>query len=223
MKPLLVLHDSKRIHISLHSTTLASRLLRATPKEQCSRHEDAIQLLRSVLSRLTPSGIICNSNRARFPLSLAMQSNSFPVVEFDRSKLMIRIEVTLNADPTAISPVVEGIMEMARRLECAAGKEFEIETALREALANAIVHGCKNDPTQKVQCCVGCDDERGMLIVVRDPGSGFDPFAIPDPCNGENVFSNHGRGIYLINQLMDEVKFENNGTEIHMRKYPVPR
>src|ERR1039458_508848 len=54
---------------------------------------------------------------------------------------MISIEVTLNADPTAISPVVEGIMEMARRLECAAGKEFEIETALREALANAIVHG----------------------------------------------------------------------------------
>jgi serine/threonine-protein kinase RsbW len=142
-----------------------------------------------------------------------------PVVEFDRSKLMIRIEVTLNADPSAISPVVEGIMEMARRLECAAGKEFEIETALREALANAIVHGCKNDPTKKVQCCVGCDETRGMLIVVRDPGAGFDPFAIPDPCNGENVYSNHGRGIYLINQLMDEVRFERNGTEIHMRKY----
>jgi len=52
---------------------------------------------------------------------------------------MIRIEVTLNADPTAISPVVEGIMEMARRMDCAAGKEFEIETALREALANAIL------------------------------------------------------------------------------------
>src|ERR1035441_10204967 len=97
-----------------------------------------------------------------------MQPGCFPTVEFDRSKLMISIEVTLNADPTAISPVVEGIMEMARRLECAAGKEFEIETALREALANAIVHGCKNDPTKKVQCCVGCDEERGMLIVVRD-------------------------------------------------------
>jgi serine/threonine-protein kinase RsbW len=146
-------------------------------------------------------------------------SGSLPKVEFDRNHLMIRIEVTLNADPTAISPVVEGIMEIARRMECAAGKEFEIETALREALANAIVHGCKNDPNQKVQCCVGCDDERGMLIVVRDPGNGFDPFNIPDPCTGENVFSNHGRGIYLINQLMDEVKFEKNGAEIHMRKY----
>jgi len=34
-------------------------------------------------------------------------------------------------------------------MECSAGKEFEIETALREALANAIVHGCKNDPPRK--------------------------------------------------------------------------
>ena len=141
-------------------------------------------------------------------------------VDFDRNqRLMIRIEVTLNADPTAISPVVEGIMEMARRLECASGKEFEIETALREALANAIVHGCKNDPTKQVQCCVRCDEETGMVIVVRDPGSGFDPFAVPDPFTGDNVFANHGRGIYLINQLMDEVKFERNGAEIHMRKY----
>ena len=140
-------------------------------------------------------------------------------VENARSKLMIRIEVTLNADPTTISPVVEGIMEMCRDVECAAGKEFEIETALREALANAIVHGCKNDPTKKVQCCVGCDEERGMLIIVRDPGSGFDPFEVPNPCCDDNVYSNHGRGIYLINQLMDEVKFEKNGAEIHMRKY----
>jgi serine/threonine-protein kinase RsbW len=141
-------------------------------------------------------------------------------LEFEgKKRLMIRIDVTLNADPTAISPVVEGIMEMARRLECASGKEFEIETALREALANAIVHGCKKDPTKHVQCCVRCDEETGMMIVVRDPGNGFDPFAVPDPLTGENVFSNHGRGIYLINQLMDEVKFERNGTEIHMRKY----
>jgi len=138
---------------------------------------------------------------------------------FNRTKMMLRIEVTLNADPTAINPVVADIMEKVRKLECAAGKEFEIETALREALANAIVHGCKNDPTKRIQCSVGCEDGRGMLIVVRDPGSGFDPFAVPDPCSGENVFSHHGRGIYLINQLMDEVKFERNGTEIHMRKY----
>ncbi len=111
----------------------------------------------------------------------AEPSGRLTPIEFDRDKLMIRIEVTLNADPTAISPVVEGIMEMARRMDCASGKEFEIETALREALANAILHGCKNDPTKKVQCCVSCDEEHGLLIVVRDPGTGFEPKQVPDP------------------------------------------
>jgi len=53
---------------------------------------------------------------------------------------------------------------------------------------------------------------------VRDPGNGFDPKAIPGCTIGENVYSNHGRGIFLINQLMDEVEFRKNGTEIHMVK-----
>src|SRR5271166_6452574 len=102
-----------------------------------------------------------------------MQSGGLPIVEFNRNQLMMRLDVTLNADPNAINGVVERIMEMARKLECAAGKEFEIETALREALANAIVHGCKNDPSKKIECCVACEEDRGMLIVVRDPGNGF--------------------------------------------------
>ena len=63
-----------------------------------------------------------------------------------------------------------------------------------------------------------CDESRGMLIVVRDPGPGFDPQAVPSPLLGQNVFESHGRGIYLINQLMDEVRFEKGGTEIHMKK-----
>ena len=59
---------------------------------------------------------------------------------------------------------------------------------------------------------------RSLLIVVRDPGDGFDPAKIPSPVVGENLFSGHGRGVYLITQLMDEVKFLKNGTEIHMIK-----
>jgi len=171
------------------------------------------------LSCLTGNTIPVRVSQAMLPGDQAGPSGRLTSIEFDRDKLMIRIEVTLNADPTAISPVVEGIMEMARRMDCASGKEFEIETALREALANAILHGCKNDSTKKVQCCVSCDEEHGLLIVVRDPGTGFEPKEVPDPLRGENVYSNHGRGIYLINQLMDEVRFERNGTEIHMRKY----
>ena len=65
---------------------------------------------------------------------------------------------------------------------------------------------------------VGRDRERGILIVVRDPGTGFNPGTIPGCTVGENVYSNHWARIFLINQLMDEVEFRKNGTEIHMVK-----
>jgi len=147
-----------------------------------------------------------------------MSTDEVPRCDFEADKLILKLSVTLKADREAVDPVVQGIMQIVRQMHCAEGKEDAIEIALTEALANAVVHGAKADPSQIIECDVACDEERGMLIVVRDPGVGFDPAAIPNPIVGENVYSNHGRGIYLINQLMDEVKFLKNGTEIHMIK-----
>jgi serine/threonine-protein kinase RsbW len=147
-----------------------------------------------------------------------MSSNGKAGPNFEADKLILKLKVTLAAQKEAVDPVVQGIMEIVRRMQCITGREDAIELALTEALANAVVHGAKADPSQIIECDVACDEERGMLIVVRDPGKGFDPQNIPNPIQGENIFSNHGRGIYLINQLMDEVKFARNGTEIHMIK-----
>jgi len=141
-----------------------------------------------------------------------------PSMEFDPRTLILKINMVVAAEVNSINPVVDDVMEIAGKLECAKGKEMEIETALREALANAIIHGCQNDASRRVQCCVACDESRGMLIVVRDPGEGFDPSQVPSPVIGENVFSSHGRGIFLINQLMDHVEFAHGGTEIRMKK-----
>jgi len=128
-------------------------------------------------------------------------------------------EVMLAADVGTISPVVNWVMHLVREMEYGAGKEFEIELALREALANAVLHGCKADPSKRIECSVTSDEDQGILIVVRDPGNGFDAAKVPCPTNEQNLFSDHGRGIFLINTLMDEVQFERNGAEIHMRKY----
>ncbi len=138
---------------------------------------------------------------------------------FEPAQLALKLRVTLSADRNAIAPVVQGVMEIVRKMQCAAGKEDDIELALTEALANAVVHGAKGDPSKTIECDVACDESRGMLIVVRDPGDGFDPANIPSPMHGENLYSDHGRGIYLINQLMDKVEFLKNGTEIHMLKH----
>ena len=128
-------------------------------------------------------------------------------------------EVMLAADIGTISPVVTWVMYLVSEMGYGAGKEFEIEMALREALANAVLHGCNADPAKRIECAVTCDEDRGILIVVRDPGNGFDSSKVPSPTDEQNVFSDHGRGIFLINTLMDEVQYARNGAEIHMRKY----
>ena len=138
--------------------------------------------------------------------------------DFEADKLNLKLSITLAGDRDAVDPVVRSVMDVVREVKCAPGREDEIELALTEALANAVVHGAKSDPSKTIECDVACDEKRGILIIVRDPGPGFDPEAIPACTMGENLYSNHGRGIFLINQLMDEVKFHKNGTEIHMVK-----
>src|SRR5271157_6413156 len=93
---------------------------------------------------------------------------------FDADKLNLKLSVTLAADRDAVEPVVRSVMNVVREMKCAPGHEDDIELALTEALANAVVHGAKNDPSKIIECNVACDDRRGILIVVRDPGPGFD-------------------------------------------------
>ena len=143
---------------------------------------------------------------------------SLPEKDFDPDQLTLILRVTLAADRKAVDPVVQEVMAVVRQMKDVDGKEDAIELSLQEALANAVIHGAKEDPTKTVECVVSSDEERGILIVVRDPGTGFSPETIPGCTVGENVYSNHGRGIFLINQLMDKVEFRKNGTEIHMVK-----
>jgi serine/threonine-protein kinase RsbW len=144
--------------------------------------------------------------------------NDLPRCEFDTEKLILRLDTVIDGHPGAVAPAVESVMQIVRAMGCAEGKEHDIEIALQEALANAVLHGCKSDPNKKVEFCVACDESRGMLIVIRDPGDGFDPASIPSPVVGQNLFSTHGRGIFIINQMMDEVEFARGGTEIRMVK-----
>jgi serine/threonine-protein kinase RsbW len=144
-------------------------------------------------------------------------AEALPKCEFESKNLILKLQRTMEARVEAIPPFVEDVMKIVQSMGCAAGKEREVEIALLEALANAVVHGAKNDPSKEIECCVACDESRGLLLIIRDPGQGFDPASVPSPVVGQNLFASHGRGIYMINQLMDEVRYEKGGTEIHMK------
>ncbi len=154
-------------------------------------------------------------------MSTTTQSSSQPpCYEFDIDRLAVRLHMTVPADTRFVTEMVDGIMKVVAATGCACGREFELELSLREALVNAVIHGAKDDPSKSVECCLACDENRGMLVVVRDPGTGFDPATLPSPLYGEQLFSEHGRGLFLINQLMDDVQFRHGGAEIRMRKFP---
>ena len=144
-------------------------------------------------------------------------AETLPKCEFESKNLILKLQKTMEARVEAIPPFVEDVMKIVQSVGCAAGKEREVEISLLEALANAVVHGAKNDPSKEIEICVACDESRGLLLIIRDPGEGFDPASVPSPVVGQNLFSSHGRGIYMINQLMDEVRYEKGGTEIHMK------
>ena len=88
---------------------------------------------------------------------------------------------------------------------------------MREALANAIVHGNHEDPRKHVHVTCRCKPDE-VSIAVKDEGQGFDINKIEDPTSPENVGDVYGRGIYLMKAFMDEVRFEQGGAVVRIRK-----
>jgi serine/threonine-protein kinase RsbW len=117
-----------------------------------------------------------------------------------------------------VSPLVDQLMRFVSRFRVADDNNVEIELALREALVNAIVHGNQEDPHKRVHVKSRCGADGEVSITVEDEGLGFDVDAVPDPTSPENRLQSHGRGIYLIRTLMDEVVFEQGGSVVHMHK-----
>jgi serine/threonine-protein kinase RsbW len=129
------------------------------------------------------------------------------------------LNIGFPADPEAIGAVADAITEILIQLRVPEQKRLEIGLAVQEALVNAVVHGCKSDPSKEVRCRLQSDPLGRIVITVTDPGPGFSPDLLSDPKRQENVYADHGRGVYLIRQLMDEVSFERRGNEIRMWKY----
>ena len=84
-----------------------------------------------------------------------------------------------------------------------------------EAVNNSIVHGNKSNPEKFVAIGVENNNEK-LKILVEDEGKGFDYNHIPDPTAPDNIENIHGRGVFLMNHLSDEVNFLDNGAGVEL-------
>jgi serine/threonine-protein kinase RsbW len=139
------------------------------------------------------------------------------------SDSFFQIEAWMPSEIKAISPLVDRLMRLIEGSHCVRGEEPSVELALAEALNNAVVHGNRMDRQKLVQVLCRCEFGKGISVVVKDQGQGFDPSAVPDPTTPENIGADHGRGIWVMKSVMDEVSFERGGTEVRMRKAPTRR
>jgi serine/threonine-protein kinase RsbW len=128
-----------------------------------------------------------------------------------------KLKVVIAADVAALEKVGACVNEFLASRQWPVQEVMKVELAVQEALANAIRHGCRNDASKLVDCCVTLSAAE-VEIVIRDPGPGFDVGAVANPLERANLFKPGGRGVFLINQLMDTVEFTERGRRVTMRK-----
>ena len=131
-------------------------------------------------------------------------------------------EFVFTGDLAAMIAVRDRIMDFLHEHCVDEQQEIDIMIALQEGLANAVLHGTRNDPSKVVRCSVDVTPE-AITIVIRDPGQGFDTAAATDSTDDGTNLTQHGRGIHLMRSLMDEVSYRHGGSELHLKKLRAPQ
>ena len=110
-----------------------------------------------------------------------------------------------------INKIEQLIDEFSEKNEINSEIYGKILIATVEAVNNSIVHGNKEDVNKYVSVNLKIEGDK-IYITVEDEGPGFDYSKVPDPTKPENVENIHGRGIYLMKHLADDVHFNEDGS-----------
>lgn len=88
--------------------------------------------------------------------------------------------------------------------------------ASTEAVNNAIHHGNKSNPMAEVKVSYEVKDKE-LTFIIEDEGPGFDFDSLPDPTDPKNIEKPHGRGVFLMRNLSDDISFSEDGNIVKMK------
>ena len=125
--------------------------------------------------------------------------------------------VVLESSPAAGEEVCKDILARLDEEGFTQDDRFAVHLAFEEAFANAVKHGNKLDVDKTVTIDYSITQDR-FEIIITDQGKGFDPNALPDPRNEENLYKYGGRGVLLMQSYMDKVEYNPEGTSVRMFK-----
>lgn len=119
-------------------------------------------------------------------------------------------QLTVNASTKNLVEVREFVATHANQEKFTKQQINDIRLAVDEAFTNIIKHAYKNDDTKEVYVELQFDDEK-LCVIISDYGVSFDidSYEIPDVRNQIKEKKRGGMGVYLIQNLMDEVTYRN--------------
>jgi serine/threonine-protein kinase RsbW len=116
----------------------------------------------------------------------------------------------------AITPAIEQVLRAVEPAGFTESQRQDLEVALAEALANAVVHGNQLRPRAFVGISVEVEPRRGAVITVKDSGAGFVSDTLPDPLEPDKLMLPRGRGVFLMRRLMDGVEYNRRGNQVRL-------
>lgn len=127
-----------------------------------------------------------------------------------------KVEFELPSDIALMGGVLQYLLERVARLGVIQPEQSNLFVALDEAFVNAVKHGNRYDHTKflRITAELSADEAR---FTVEDEGEGFNVADVPDPCDPQNLFRTSGRGVLLICNIMDEVKYNARGNQLTMK------
>ncbi len=130
----------------------------------------------------------------------------------------VALDVEIPSDVRYIEGVIELATRKCRELSIPPRKcSLNVRVALTEALSNAILRGNGDAADKHVRVRAVVNDD-SLVFDVTDEGPGFDLSADwPDPTKPENLMMEDGRGLFLMQRLMDRVeRFQSDGNVVRL-------
>jgi anti-sigma regulatory factor (Ser/Thr protein kinase) len=129
----------------------------------------------------------------------------------------------------SLAPISEFVTRAAEAAGLDERAVYAVQLAVDEASTNVIEHAYGGEGRGEIEitCSISSD---GLTVTLRDHGPHFDPESVPSPDLHATLEERNARGLglYLMRQLMDEVRFDfasDSGNILLMvkRKKPLPR
>ncbi len=128
-----------------------------------------------------------------------------------------KIEFEIPSVMSLMHTILDYLMKRVEKNGVVNSADSNLFVALDEAFVNAVKHGNKFDATKFVRISAEVSAKEARFTV-EDEGEGFDIAEVPDPTDAENLFKTSGRGVLIIHNVMDEVRYNERGNRVEMVK-----